>query len=431
MRKNLYFACTCLICFFLIAPVLYYSAAQLYVWHRSNTSLMERFYSLDNTFFKNLVFIRTLPPNKHILTFDQTLLYEYTKAQFIPYLDSRLLPIYEAKTKAQVYQLLKEMKIDYVDTFYIEPVLINSKLIDMLNDPSYAHLVFQSYKKIYQLNNEIKKITYYPIKNTTFYDAKIDNLKQYFFKEKITQISLFFRKTKNIVAAFIWLLPTDFDNINKIFQINYNLSGFGYYKLICKELGQSGLLINSSVIFEDVLNNQSRQRKVQFFLKPATKNFELVFELQRVGEIKINELNLRYFFKEQMVKNWFLMEPHLMNDLQLRLNISPDLFFLHETSNGFKVNKNDVQIPLIVYQKSMHDIHQIDFVAKGHGKINLYYIYNGTIIGKINEDVIHLQKNYQHYHFETLTKKHDYQIGFQLINQKKPDNFALKDFKYE
>lgn len=428
MKKMVSWFYTLLACMFFILPIFKYTMNQVIYWNHPGLSLTEKFNTLDNTFFKNLIFIQTLASNKHILTFDQSLVYRYTKALFIPYLDRKLLPVYSAKTKKEVYQLLKNMNVDYVDTFFIEPVLINTKLMDMLNDPRYAHLIFQSYKKVYKLNEEIKKIKYYPIEITP-----VHALKDFYPFKKINQKTKFFHQIKHISLPLI-SLPYRFDqnmSKNNIFQLNHTISGIGYYKVLCNEYSENHSLIKSSIIFEDVLNNQTRVRSAQFLLNPATKKINFVYELNGVGEMTLKDIELRSFSKWNGLKNWYLMRYYLTKNKQIDLQRDQNLFFLHSIKHGVKLSDAGLKNFIIVHKKNFQSIHAIDFFAKGQGDLNVYLIQDNQIKEKVNKSDIHLHEHYQDYHFLISPKLSNYHIGFQRMNSKKSDDFSIKFFKYE
>jgi hypothetical protein len=416
-----------LFCLLLAWPMTYYFKGQIKYFYKPHETIFEKFLRLDNTFLKSLIYINQLPQKQLFLTFSQSVMYKYTKVPFISYLDRRLLPVYQAKTKQEVYDLLKAMNIKYVDTLSTDPVLINSQLIEMLNDPKYAELNYQSGTRIFLLNDKVRDISSKFIKLDNN-DIATDS----FGKRKLTKKNKFFSHPKTLFTSD--LIQTALENNkgfhqNDIFQVKWAVSGMGLYQVKLHEYNSNQTLIKSSVIFEDVLNQNQKTRHAQFLLAPQTQYFRLSCELSGVGKLKLDNIFLRSIPKIIQPTQWTLFLAELFEDNTFTIKKSENQFLLHEEGHGFSIGDFSMKIPLIVSEGFFNHNTRIDFDVQGKGCFNVLLIKNEEVFKKVTKNAICLNEHAQHLHFENLAKQDAYQLGIYFSNLKKDNRIQLQNFK--
>jgi hypothetical protein len=415
------------LCSILFLSIVKYVFGQIQYFYKRNETVSEKFLRMDNTFFKSLIFINQLPKKHLFLTFDQSLMYKYTQLPYLSYLDPQFLPVYQAKSTQAVYEILKRMNIKYVDTFSIDPVLINSYLIEMLNDPQYAELIYQSDKRIYQLNDEVKKINqiFIPLKD-------LDFAYRLFPKNLLITKNLFFHHQKKIYTTLPVEVSHDENHLfhsNNIFQVQFSIFGFGLYQLVLDELNSNYHSIRTSVIDQDVVNHELKKRHVQFLLSPKTHFFKLSYELCGVGKIDVKHISLRAIPRVRQKTQWILFYPKLLKDKSFKLKRSLDQFLIHQRNDGFFIGNFSMRVPMIVSKAVFNHRSQIDFDVKGKGCFDLFLLKRKTIIKKLNIQPICLKNNDQHFHFENLSDMDDYHLGIYFQGIKKDNLIKLKNFK--
>lgn len=96
----------------------------------------------------------------------------YAKRKFISYLDPRLVSLYTTSDTILAYNLLQQLKIDYIYVpYYLPPAFYNSQIFRIAGNPRFANLEFEHNDyRLYKINRKLEKIqlTSLELRNSDF-----------------------------------------------------------------------------------------------------------------------------------------------------------------------------------------------------------------------------------------------------------------------